>query len=131
MNFPAATAECALTDVDGDLAVVRRFAKVTLLAWHCGVAIDDALLIITELVTNALRHGAGVPRLRLSVEEGHIRVEVSDDSPVLPVRRAPGPDGGWGLALLDRLSPAWGVTRDGRGKVVWCALPAAAPGPVG
>lgn len=125
MDIPAPlTAECALTDVGGGLAVVRRFARLTLTAWASGAAVEDALLVVTELATNALRHGGSRPVLRLSVGPGHLRVEVFDDDPAPPVRRAPGADGGWGLALVERLSLAWGTARHGPGKVVWCALSA-------
>ncbi|MET8847409.1 ATP-binding protein [Amycolatopsis sp. NPDC004625] len=120
MNTPAPlTAECVLTD----LAAARRFTRLTLLAWAAGVAVDDALLVVTELATNALRHGTGVPVLRLSVDGVDVRVEVFDDSPAPPVRRPAGPDGGWGLALVDRLSTVRGTAPNGRGKVVWCVLP--------
>jgi hypothetical protein len=118
------TAECGLTDLAGGLAVVRRFARLTLTAWACGTAVEDALLIVTELATNALQHGSGRPLLRLSVGAGHLRIEVFDDDPAPPVRRPPGADGGWGLVLVERLSLAWGTARHGLGKVVWCALPA-------
>ncbi|WP_410673467.1 ATP-binding protein [Amycolatopsis sp. cmx-4-68] len=125
MEAPAPLiAECALPDLAGGLAVVRRFARLTLLAWACGTPVDDALLIVTELATNALRHGAGRPVLRLSMGAGHVRIEVFDDDPAPPVRRPPGADGGWGLALVERLSLAWGSARHGRGKVVWSALSA-------
>ncbi|MFJ7213915.1 ATP-binding protein [Amycolatopsis sp. NPDC098790] len=123
METPAPlTAECALTDPVGGLAVVRRFARLTLTAWACDSVVDDALLLLTELATNALQHGTGRPVLRLSVGAGHVRIEVFDDDPAPPVRRAPGADGGWGLALVERLSLAWGTARHGLGKVVWCAL---------
>ncbi|SFW80905.1 ATP-binding protein [Amycolatopsis australiensis] len=125
MEIPAPlTAECPLTDLAGGLSVVRRFARVTLLAWASGADVDDALLVVTELATNALRHAGGRPVLRLSVGAGHVRIEVFDDEPALPVRRRPGADGGWGLALVERLSLAWGTARHGVGKVVWCALSA-------
>ena len=125
VNIPAPlTAECTLTDVAAELAAVRRFTRLTLLAWASEVAVDDALLIVTELATNALLHAGGRPVLRLSVTGTELRIEVYDDSPAPPVRRAAGADGGWGLALVERLSSAWGTTRHGRGKLVWCALPA-------
>ncbi|MEU8635697.1 ATP-binding protein [Amycolatopsis sp. NPDC048633] len=117
-------AECGLTDLAGGLAVVRRFTRLTLTAWSCDAAVDDALLIVTELATNAVQHGAGRPLLRLSVGVGHLRIEVFDDDPVPPERRPPGADGGWGLLLVERLSLAWGTARHGLGKVVWCALSA-------
>jgi anti-sigma regulatory factor (Ser/Thr protein kinase) len=118
------TAECVLTDLAGGLAMARRFTRIALLAWTGGSAVDDALLVVTELATNALRHGGGEPVLRLSVAGAEVRIEVFDDNPAPPVRRTAGADGGWGLTLVDRLSSAWGTARHGRGKVVWCALPA-------
>jgi hypothetical protein len=125
VNTPAPlTAECALVDLAGGLAAVRRFTRLTLQAWASDVAIDDALLIVTELATNALLHAGGHPVLRLCVTGAEVRIEVFDDSPEPPVRRPAGADGGWGLALVERLSSAWGTTRHGRGKLVWCALPA-------
>ncbi|GHG30716.1 MULTISPECIES: ATP-binding protein [Amycolatopsis] len=125
MNIPVPlTAECVLTDLAGGLAAARRFTRLALLAWTDGAAIDDALLIVTELATNALRHGGGDPVLRLSVDGADVRIEVFDDSPAPPVRRPAGPDGGWGLALVDRLASVRGTERHGPGKVVWCLLPA-------
>ncbi|RSD07892.1 ATP-binding protein [Amycolatopsis eburnea] len=126
MDVPAPlTAECELTGSAGGLALVRRFTRLTLRAWASGTVVDDAQLLVTELVTNALRHGGGHPFLRLAVAGGQLRIEVFDDDPAPPVRRTAGADGGWGLALVERLSSAWGSARHGRGKVVWCALPAA------
>ncbi|MGW3965628.1 ATP-binding protein [Amycolatopsis sp. NPDC005003] len=118
------TAECVLTGSPGGLALARRFTRLALLAWTDGAAVDDALLVVTELATNALRHGRGEPVLRLSVDGGDVRIEVFDDNPAPPVRRPAGDDGGWGLALVDRLSSVRGTERHGRGKVVWCVLSA-------
>ncbi|MFF1611461.1 ATP-binding protein [Amycolatopsis sp. NPDC058278] len=127
MNIPGPlTAECVLTDLAGGLAGARRFTRLALLAWTDGAALDDALLVVTELATNALRHAGGDPVLRLSVDGTDIRIEVFDDDPAPPVRRPAGADGGWGLALVDRLSSVRGTARHGRGKVVWCVLPAPA-----
>jgi hypothetical protein len=49
---------------------------------------------------------------------------VAECAPTDPVRRPAGDHGGWGLALVDRPALDWGIARHGRGKVVWCALPA-------
>jgi hypothetical protein len=118
------TAECVVSDLAGGLAVARRFARSTLLTWARGVVVDDALLVVTELAANALRHGSGDPVLRLSVDGPGVRVEVFDDNPAPPVRRPADAHGGWGLALVDRLSTVRGTAPHGRGKVVWCVLPA-------
>jgi anti-sigma regulatory factor (Ser/Thr protein kinase) len=105
--------------IDG-VALAREFTRVTLGRLP---ALEDALLVVTELVTNAVLHGRGVPVLRLRTGAARLRIEVSDESPRPPKRRTSGADGGWGLALVDRLAADWGVVRAGRGKVVWCELP--------
>ncbi|HZG05528.1 MAG TPA: ATP-binding protein [Streptomyces sp.] len=83
---------------------------------------DDVVLVVSELVSNALRHGRGAPVLRLAGEAERVRVEVSDDSPVLPAPRQSGPDGGWGLTVIERLAVAWGVSGRDTGKTVWCEM---------
>ncbi|MFI9009885.1 ATP-binding protein [Actinosynnema sp. NPDC053489] len=85
---------------------------------------DDVVLVVSELVSNALRHTATVPVIRLAGDRHRVRVEVADGSPVLP-RRASGE--GWGLLLIQRLTTAWGATPAPGGKVVWCEM-AADPG---
>ncbi len=85
---------------------------------------DEAVLLTSELAANAVRHGAG--ELRVSVRIGDvIRVEVGDDSPVLPERLAPDAraESGRGLQLVAALSASWGAERRGEGKVVWFTLP--------
>jgi anti-sigma regulatory factor (Ser/Thr protein kinase) len=82
---------------------------------------DDAVLMTSELITNALRHGTGEITLRIDVEEDWLRVEVSDEG---NVRVAPSPEpgahGGWGLRIVDQLADDWGV-REGSTKV-WFRL---------
>ncbi|WP_051717923.1 ATP-binding protein [Streptomyces megasporus] len=83
---------------------------------------EDVVLVVSELTSNALRHGCGAPTLRLEGDARRIRVEVSDGSPAFPEPRTPGPDGGWGLTLVARLAAAWGVSGRGSGKTVWCEM---------
>ncbi|MFG2512286.1 ATP-binding protein [Streptomyces sp. NPDC048584] len=87
---------------------------------------DNAVIVTSELVTNALTHAAGdriVCRLRLSADR--VRIEVEDEArgPGLPMLRRPGPDdqSGRGLLLVDTLGDDWAVTRTpGRtGRTVW------------
>ncbi|MFF5157701.1 ATP-binding protein [Streptomyces sp. NPDC000348] len=98
---------------------------------------DNAVLVASELLTNALTHAAGERIVcRLRVRADRIRIEVEDQARglELPVLRRPGPDdqNGRGLLLVDALSCDWAVTRTpGRdGRVVWAELttrPRAAP----
>ncbi|MGH2868053.1 MAG: ATP-binding protein [Solirubrobacteraceae bacterium] len=71
---------------------------------------DDAALLVSELVTNALTHGIGAIWLRIDVETNGLRVEVSDQGNVaLAPSPTPGAHGGWGLRIVDQLADDWGV----------------------
>ena len=77
--------------------------------------LDDARLLLTELVTNAIQHGRLDGRDRISVtvhlEADCVLVEVADPGEGFPATggRQPGTGSGWGLALVDRLADEWGV----------------------
>jgi anti-sigma regulatory factor (Ser/Thr protein kinase) len=77
-------------------------------------ALEDARLLVTELVANSVRHGRG-ERVHLILEQpapGRLRCEVVDDGTgFLPLARPVGTrdDGGWGLFLVERLADSWGV----------------------
>jgi anti-sigma regulatory factor (Ser/Thr protein kinase) len=125
--------QVSLPEDYGSPALAREFTQQALHRWQYRGRHDDVILIVSELVANALVHGHGAPVLRLCAtpspdgqQAAGIRVEVSDDSPVLPAVRGPGPVGGLGLRLVERLGAGWGAAprREG-GKVVWCEL---APG---
>jgi anti-sigma regulatory factor (Ser/Thr protein kinase) len=71
---------------------------------------EDAALMVSELVTNALSHGIGTISLRINVEADALRVEVADDGNVTPEPSpTPGAHGGWGLRVVDQLADDWGV----------------------
>ena len=87
--------------------------------------LQSAKLMVTELVSNACRHGDG--RIQLSVQSGRdgMRATVEDEG---SGRRIATPDprparGGWGLYLVDRLADAWGV--EGDSSRVWFEVAAA------
>ena len=88
--------------------------------------IEVAILLMTELVTNAIRHGRGVVRLAIKQFPSRLCVEVSDAGPELPTSRNPDTDhaGGRGLMLVERLATQWGVVKSGHGpgKTVWFTL---------
>jgi anti-sigma regulatory factor (Ser/Thr protein kinase) len=91
---------------------------------------DDLLLLLTELVTNAVRHSgarAGDPiAIELHENTDHIRVEVTDPGHGFepPDRLVPDltKTGGLGLVLVDRLSRSWGTGRTAMGSLVWFEL---------
>lgn len=71
---------------------------------------EDVGLMVSELVTNALRHGSGPITLRMDPKPDSLRIEVSDEGHgTVIVDPAPGAGGGWGLRLVDLLADRWGV----------------------
>lgn len=83
---------------------------------------DDAALVLSELVTNAIRHGSAPLHLRLEVAGRLLRMEVTDGEPTrVPVARGAALDdtGGRGIALVTALVDRWGWARRADGKVVW------------
>jgi len=87
---------------------------------------DTALLLVSELVTNAIRHGTPPVRLSLRLDRDRLRVEVTDSSPALPELTRPEPDqiGGRGLQIVQLLAARWGASSSSRrlGKTVWFEL---------
>ena len=85
---------------------------------------DTAVLLVSEVVTNALRHTDGRIELVVRRLPGRLRVEVADEEARPPVDTGAGPldDGGRGVPIMDALSDRWGTRTDGAGKVVWFEL---------
>ena len=116
----------ALPSTDAAPAMARHRVAAACLGWP-QVTVDVALILTSELVTNAVRHGGGPIRLDMELTEGVLHVEVYDGSPAVP-RRTPAsrPDGesGHGLVIVAELASDWGArTRtDSPGKVVWFDL---------
>ncbi|MFE0642659.1 ATP-binding protein [Streptomyces sp. NPDC058877] len=87
--------------------------------------VEDVLLLVSEVVTNACLHAGGPEEFVLRHGDGSLRVEVSDASPEHPrakVPRSAALPGGHGLMVLNRLAGAWGSRDKGPGavgKVVW------------
>lgn len=111
------------------ITVARRLVGVALR--ECGYQgrHEDALLVVSELVTNALVHGDGAPVLRVRGDTDLVRIEVGDSGAGLPQTRDPGPASGWGLHVVRLLSTGWGIAPgeggpQESGKVVWCELAA-------
>ncbi|MEJ5887938.1 ATP-binding protein [Pseudokineococcus marinus] len=129
-----------IAELEADTAEVPRARQLlgrALAAWQLDEdAADTTLLLASELVTNAVRHGRPPVHVHAEVSAGVVRVEVDDASPS-PIRpQDPDLDdlGGRGLQLVEMLSSAWGSRLrdrrhdDGRPvKCVWFELRASAP----
>ncbi|WP_129306922.1 SpoIIE family protein phosphatase [Streptomyces sp. L2] len=102
----------------------REYARAQLLGWDLEPLVDTTELLVSELVTNALRYGEGEIRLRLLLDRTLV-CEVWDSGLVQPRRRRARDtdEGGRGLQLVGLLSAAWGSRRTPRGKTVWFELP--------
>ncbi|MFE4452744.1 SpoIIE family protein phosphatase [Streptomyces sp. NPDC056796] len=101
----------------------RELARAQLTAWDLDELVDTTELLVSELVTNALRYGEGEIRLRL-LRDRTLVCEVWDAGLVQPRRRRARDtdEGGRGLQLVGLLSAAWGSRRTPRGKTVWFEL---------
>ncbi|MFE4333611.1 SpoIIE family protein phosphatase [Streptomyces sp. NPDC056831] len=101
----------------------RELARGRLIAWGLEELVDTTELLVSELVTNALRYGEGEIRLRL-LRDRTLVCEVWDAGLVQPRRRRARDtdEGGRGLQLVGLLSVAWGSRRTPRGKTVWFEL---------
>ncbi|GGQ78134.1 SpoIIE family protein phosphatase [Streptomyces asoensis] len=104
----------------------RRFTRRTLRAWGVSAhTLDAALLVVSELVTNALVHTDGRVRLDLTLVNHRLRVAVTDTSPRSPVKPASlgwEATGGRGILLVEAVSQAWGTVPVSGGKQVWSEL---------
>lgn len=107
-------------------ASARRLVRTALSAWGLADLADDAALIVSELVSNAVRHGRR-ESIRVFVERpgpSRVRVGVVDFSHRLPRRgeSEARSEGGRGLAIVEALAENWGVERLSWGKRVWAEL---------
>ncbi len=108
--------------------VAREAARDALAAWRLASLQETAVLLVSELVTNALRHARGNDAITLELEAAGtwLRIEVQDADPRWPQPRTPaGFDAsGFGFVLVDALAGKWGVRETGTGKAVWAELDA-------
>ncbi|MFD3497720.1 SpoIIE family protein phosphatase [Streptomyces sp. NPDC058678] len=105
----------------------RRFTRRTLRAWGVPAdAMDAVLLVVSELVTNALVHTDGRVRLDLTLVNHRMRVAVADSSPRTPVKPTSigwEATGGRGILLVEAMSATWGTVPVSGGKQVWSEIP--------
>ncbi|MFC5219879.1 ATP-binding SpoIIE family protein phosphatase [Streptomyces coerulescens] len=102
----------------------RQFLHDCMSEWGLSELSDEAVLLASEVVTNALVHGDSDVDVRLRRYPSHVRVEVRDSTPqpAVPVtipRDEDRAEGGRGLLIVEALAKAWGNSPSGRGKTVW------------
>ncbi|MER8220240.1 SpoIIE family protein phosphatase [Streptomyces sp. NPDC094143] len=103
----------------------RRFVRRTLRSWGVTEDHDAVLVVVSELVTNALVHTDGRVRMDLTLINNRLRVAVADASPRTPVRPTSigwEATGGRGILLVEALSATWGTLPVSGGKQVWAEL---------
>lgn len=131
-SAPRATVDDAnsrSTDLPADYespAHARALVVDALEQWQLSSLSDAAALLVSELVTNGVRHAGTGMRVTVSrIGEGRVRVAVTDHAPGVDVqlRRSDSEaEGGRGLFLVEHLSAGWGSAVDGDGKTVWFEL---------
>jgi len=112
----------------------RAHTRETLFSWELPHGlIESATLVVSELVTNAIRaswpcDASQAITMWLSANHENVVIEVWDGSAEMPAPRPGDDEGGRGLAIVAALSQSWGVYPDRHGKIVWAFLRAEVPG---
>ncbi|MCM2576243.1 ATP-binding protein [Streptomyces meridianus] len=124
---PGSNAEWTFPAEPDAVAGARAVVRGTLREWGLETMGDMTALLVSELVTNALRHASGPIGLRMERDRAAdaLLVEVSDPLPDPPRERAVGVDdeSGRGLQLVAGSARRWGTRRGRTGKTVWFELP--------
>ena len=107
------------------VATARKFVDQTLGSWGIVELAFDTQLVVSELVTNAMRHGGGAAQLRLLTHGAELACAVTDHSRTVPITATPDvfSEFGRGLRLVDALCTAWGwLSPGGSRKIVWAII---------
>lgn len=106
-----------------EVSRARSLVRGALLRWGLEHLVAPIELAVSELVSNALRHGEGLVGLTVALDDDELRVEVSDQGGGQPRMRRTAPSaaepGGWGLRLVDQLADRWGSHRERGRTLVW------------
>jgi serine phosphatase RsbU (regulator of sigma subunit)/anti-sigma regulatory factor (Ser/Thr protein kinase) len=111
--------------LESDYAAVRHARSLIrdpLKRWGLEDLIDSSELLVSELVTNAIKYAKGEVSLRLILEPDSLVCEVHDSSPALPrvLQVDKDAENGRGLHVVSQVAAKWGMRRTATGKVVWC-----------
>jgi anti-sigma regulatory factor (Ser/Thr protein kinase) len=126
--LPRATVRSTFSANPASVSDARRFVRDTLRGWGAAETIDDAELLASELVTNAVIHARTAVEVICRLAGSAVQVEVVDGEPALILPDGNGPvcdearTDGRGLLLPSVLARTWGVTYDRETKTVWFRL---------
>jgi DNA-binding NarL/FixJ family response regulator len=114
-----------LPGVPASARASRQVLAAALDGWCDAEVQDAAALLVSELVTNGVRHAGTDVEMRIAVGASTVRVEIGDRNPDVPIMRTPQPTdvGGRGMRIVDELSLRWGIQARRTGKSVWFELP--------
>jgi anti-sigma regulatory factor (Ser/Thr protein kinase)/anti-anti-sigma regulatory factor len=118
----------ALAATPAACAEARELTAAACRRWQAAHLVGPATLVVSELVSNAVRHAGAPIEVAVALRGEYLSLSVRDGSrmPPRPVERQPDPrdlaEGGWGLHLVDVCATAWGAVDTSDGKVVWAML---------
>jgi anti-sigma regulatory factor (Ser/Thr protein kinase) len=128
----AASIDEFCTRLDPEPAAVstaRHLVAESLMAWDRAALTDDAMLVVSELVTNSVLHAHTASELVVRLTADGVRIEVADHDQSLPAAKHYADDAatGRGLALVALIAAAWGIASEPGGKRVWVELSGKSP----
>jgi anti-sigma regulatory factor (Ser/Thr protein kinase) len=111
----------------GAVTAARRFVTLALETWGHHDLVWDAAVVVSELATNAVRHGSSPFRVSVDHAPQGVRIGIEDVDAGVPQLRAAAVDdvNGRGIAIVDELADRWGFEELGASKVTWAELGAA------
>jgi anti-sigma regulatory factor (Ser/Thr protein kinase) len=131
MSVRSGRAALPLAARSTSVGLARRFVRLRLDELSVPEPpLEDAVLLTSELVTNALLHAGAGLEVRLDTDSQRVRIEVHDGDQRLPLAATAAADAtsGRGLLIVGRLATDWGVDRSAGGKSVWFEMDLAPSG---
>ena len=114
------TLSLSLLPAPESVRTARDRLRELLDSWATEEKRQTIVLLLSEVVTNAVRHAPGTVHITVTLFADRVHARVRDENPRTPQLRAPDETGGRGIQLLQRLATRWGVEQHpGDGKTVW------------
>lgn len=113
-----------LPTTSGSVPLARHLVSQLLAAWSADARREESVLLLSELVTNVVRHVRPTTTFTIEVDLSQLKLRVSvvDGSPTPPMLGDRGAHGGHGMWLVSTIADRWGSGKRGGGKQVWFEL---------